>query len=59
MDEKKSNIGVADLAAAASRFLVPPLIDKATNEEAALPVLVLICLQRRHQGNELGKEVEV
>lgn len=59
MDEKKSHIRAADLATDASRFLAPSLIDKAANEEAALPVPVMICLQRRYEGNELCEEEEV
>lgn len=56
MDENKSHIRAADLAVDASRFLAPSLIDKAANEEAALPVPVMICLQRRYEGNELCEE---
>lgn len=33
------------------------LIDKAANEEAALPMPIMICLQRRYQGNEEEEEV--
>lgn len=57
MDEKKSNISVADPDG--SRFLAPPLIDKAANEEGALLLPVLNCLQQRHQGNELGETEKV
>lgn len=58
IDEKKSNISIADLGAGPHRFLAPRLIDKAANKEAALPMPGMICLQRRYQGNELGEEEE-
>lgn len=57
-DEKRSNIGAVDLAAAtADRFLPLSLIDKPVTEGALLPVPVMIW--RRCSGGDGPKVMSV